>query len=65
MAKYHINDKGNPGKCTAQSGNCPFGGEDQLILPRKKPEMSTRTKWSMSKIDGAALLLITLSLEKE
>jgi hypothetical protein len=27
MAKYHINDKGNPGKCTAQSGNCPFGDD--------------------------------------
>jgi len=28
MAKYHINDNGEPGKCRAFSGNCPFGGSD-------------------------------------
>lgn len=25
MVKFHINDKGNPGKCNAQQSNCPFG----------------------------------------
>lgn len=27
MSKFHVNGEGNPGKCTAQAGNCPFGGE--------------------------------------
>lgn len=27
MAKYHVNDKGEPGKCGALKGKCPFGGE--------------------------------------
>lgn len=25
MAKWHINDEGNPGTCSAKDGNCPFG----------------------------------------
>lgn len=29
MAKYHINSKGVAAKCSAQRGNCPFGGESQ------------------------------------
>jgi hypothetical protein len=29
MAKYHINGRGEPGKCSAQKGGCPFGGEGQ------------------------------------
>ena len=29
MAKYHINSKGVAAKCSAQHGNCPFGGESQ------------------------------------
>lgn len=28
MAKYHINAHGNPNPCSAQSGNCPFGGDE-------------------------------------
>ena len=27
MAKFHINEAGNPGICSAQEGGCPFGGE--------------------------------------
>ena len=26
MAKYHINNRGEPGVCNAQNGACPFGG---------------------------------------
>lgn len=26
--KFHVNGKGEPGKCSAQEGNCPFGGSD-------------------------------------
>ena len=29
MAKYHINDKGEAGICTATQGGCPFGGDAQ------------------------------------
>jgi len=30
MTKYHVNpETGNPGKCRASDGNCPFGSEDQ------------------------------------
>ena len=25
--KFHVNGKGEPGKCSAQHGGCPFGGE--------------------------------------
>lgn len=25
MAKFHINEAGNPGECGAQPGGCPFG----------------------------------------
>lgn len=30
MAKFHINpETGNPGSCSAQTGNCPFGSDDE------------------------------------
>lgn len=28
MARFHINSKGEPGKCKAFTGNCPYGDED-------------------------------------
>lgn len=27
--KFHVNGKGEPGKCSAQHGGCPFGGESE------------------------------------
>ena len=27
--KFHVNDEGRVMPCNAQSGNCPFGGDDQ------------------------------------
>lgn len=27
MARYHVNDEGNVGRCTAKAGNCRFGSE--------------------------------------
>lgn len=29
MAKYHINHKGEAGRCSAEKGKCPFGGENE------------------------------------
>lgn len=29
MQKFHINKDGNPGKCSAQQGNCPFGDSNE------------------------------------
>lgn len=34
MAKFHTNAKGEPGRCSAQQDNCPFGGsEDHYSTP--------------------------------
>lgn len=27
MSKYHINENGDPGKCSAMPGNCPYGDD--------------------------------------
>jgi hypothetical protein len=29
MAKFHVNNSGEPGKCAAEHGRCPFGGDAQ------------------------------------
>jgi hypothetical protein len=29
MAQFHVNSKGEAGKCAATQGKCPFGGEDE------------------------------------
>lgn len=29
MAKFHVNGKGEAGKCSAVKGNCPFGSDDE------------------------------------
>lgn len=29
MTRYHITEKGNPGRCTAKPGNCPIGDEGE------------------------------------
>lgn len=48
MAKYHINNEGNPGLCSAVSGNCPFGGEanhySSQANARKAFELSMASK---------------------
>lgn len=28
MSKFHVNANGNPGTCSANTGNCPFGGDE-------------------------------------
>lgn len=36
MTKYHINGEGNPGVCSAESGNCPFGGDANHYSTKEK-----------------------------
>lgn len=33
--KFHINSKGEPGRCSAQHGGCPFGSEDEHYATRE------------------------------
>ena len=32
---FHINDKGEAGKCSATQGNCPYGSEDEHYLSKQ------------------------------
>lgn len=48
MAKYHINAHGNPNPCSAQSGNCPFGGdEDHFRTPEEARNVYERRNASV------------------
>lgn len=38
--KYHINGAGEAGKCSAQSGNCPFGGDERHYDSPEKARMA-------------------------
>lgn len=41
MAKFHINPAtGNPGRCLARSGNCPFGGEDAHYSTKEEARLA-------------------------
>jgi hypothetical protein len=48
MAKFHINGKGEAGKCTATQGGCPFGGDEKHYptpeAAREAYEKSATTK---------------------
>lgn len=33
--KFHINGKGEPGRCSAQHGGCPFGGENEHYVTKE------------------------------
>lgn len=43
---YHVNEEGNPGKCSAKSGNCPFGGEDSHFTSPEAARHSYEEKQS-------------------
>lgn len=55
MAKFHINGKGEAGKCSAQNGKCPFGGEAEhftsLEAARKHFEQEQSGSFTKSKDD--------------
>ena len=52
MAKYHINPKtGNPGRCAATSGNCPFGDDDHhYSSPEDAAQAYERSKSSFGHV---------------
>lgn len=49
MAKYHVNDKGEAGVCSARAGNCPFGGaEDHYESAEAAREAYSKDKSSFA-----------------
>lgn len=44
--KFHINRKGEAGRCSAQSGGCPFGGESEHY---SSPEVAQRAYENLQK----------------
>lgn len=68
MAKFHINSKGETGKCHAKQGGCPFGGESDhypsAVIARQAFENSmneqapARSLRSVEPIDGSMIGLI-------
>jgi len=72
MAKYHINEAGNPGVCKARTKPCPFGGEsDHYADPMEARRIYERQQELLADIgvgDSHALspateLALTASLE--
>lgn len=62
MAKFHINTKtGEPGKCSATNGKCPFGGADEhftsLAAARvaSEAQLSEANGWEASKKEAEKL----------
>lgn len=45
--KFHINNMGNPGKCAATKGGCPFGGESEHF----DSEDAARTNFERAKTE--------------
>ena len=50
MIKWHINDKGEVGRCSATKGNCPFGGASGLENHYSSREEAVKTV--ASSMDG-------------
>lgn len=44
MAIYHIKKNGEPGRCRAFVGNCPFGGPDEHYLTKDDARRSFELK---------------------
>lgn len=59
MSKFHINDKGEPGKCRADQGKCPFGGQSKhyntAADARKDYEARMKAKEMATKSSSVAL----------
>jgi len=53
MAKYHVNDKGNPGNCKAVLGNCPFGGASQHYATKELAQQAFELSMASQKFTKA------------
>lgn len=50
MAKYHVNNEGNPGPCGAEKGNCPFGGEEEHYSSFEDARMAYEQSMSQASV---------------
>lgn len=73
MTRFHVNDNGDAGKCSATRGQCPFGGEvnhyDSKAEARKAyEEMMDQsfgmTNFVISRLEQRADLLHNLNYER-
>lgn len=59
MAKFHINSNGEPGKCSATQGKCPFGGAEdhftsiEAAREQAERQLSDANGWSSKRKGGA------------
>jgi hypothetical protein len=53
MSKYHINPQtGNPGLCRAQSGNCPFGSDDEHYPSKQEARTAFEVQQKINRLDS-------------
>lgn len=65
MAKYHINTKtGEPGKCSATQGNCPFGGADEHFTSAEAAREAYEEKQGGSFVTPQAQVLASVQFLK-
>jgi len=48
MSIYHLNDKGDPGRCKAEVGNCPFGSPADHYITKEDAAKAYELKQSGS-----------------
>lgn len=61
MSRYHINDKGNAGKCSAKPGNCLFKNDDsteQIHYSTKQEAQVAAEERLKAKIQAAPLKMV-------
>jgi iron only hydrogenase large subunit-like protein len=63
MTKYHITSKGQPGKCRATQGNCPYGPNDQNHYDSEEQAYATIAKEAGSSLTVASFSIKTPSYE--
>ena len=44
MSKFHVNGKGEAGKCSAEKGGCPFGGENEHYTSKENARKAYEAK---------------------
>lgn len=54
MSKFHVNDQGEPGRCSAQKGGCPFGGDAQHYPTKEVAQQAYELSMAASIVPAAA-----------